>query len=247
MDTEANYSVPLSMREVAQRRGTMPNTGAQVPTGYYINVRGQLQAPVAIGPVYDELYRGAVVGANDPGEVIDQHPWIYITQTWVPPENTERPSGVQDPLTDGPPPPTLKDLSLHYRRESGRSNTQYYNVPGHTFPRNGNQDGASWTYYQDPTRALTPYDPAQTTNGQMPDTQRALPPSPAHGWTMRPNVNGQAAINAKTSVLVQQQAVKQERLANSTYAGQTYSQTTARAGDGSGSTFGTVHSRRGRG
>jgi len=245
MDTEANYDVPLSMREVALRRGTMPNTGAQVPTGYYPNVRGQLQAPIGIGPVFDELYRAAVVGANDPGEAVDQHPWMYVTQTWTPPEDTDRPSGVQDPLTDGPAQPTIRDLSLHYRRESGRSNTAHYNVPGRKFPRNGNQDGATWTMYQDVTRALMPYDPAQTSGGQMPDTLRALPPSPAHGWTERPLINAQAAINAKTGALVQQQATRQERLANSTYAGQTYSQTTAHAGQGS--TFGTVHSRRGRG
>jgi hypothetical protein len=79
----------------------------------------------------------------------------------------------------------------------------------------------------------------------MPDTLRALPPSPAHGWAVRPLVNAQAAINAKTASLVQQAPPKAELLANSSYAGQTYSQTTARAG--AGQTFGTVHSRRGRG
>ena len=247
MDTEEFYDKPKDMSAVGRRTAANPQ-GMPTPTGYYPNVRGQIQYPITIGPVYDELYRSAVVGANDPGEKIDQHPWLDVTQTWTPPENQERPSGVQDPLTDGPAQPTIRDLSLHYRRESGASVTAYYDAPGHVFPKNGSQDGAAWTYYQDPTRALTPYDPAQTQNGQMPDTLRALPPSPPHGWSMRPLVNAQAAINAKSAVLVQEQPGKQERLANSTYAGQTYGQTTARAGQASASGLsGSVHSRRRRG
>lgn len=247
MDTEDFYDKPLDMREVALRRGRTPR-GMPAPTGYYPHVRGQLQYPIQIGPVYDELYRAAVVGANDPGEKVDQHPWLYVTNTWTPAPDSTRPSGVQDPLTDGPPQPTIRDLSLHYRRESGTSVTQYYDAPGHVFPRNGSQDGAAWTFYQDPTRALMPYDVAQTTGGQMPDTLRSLPPSPPHGWAVRPVQNAQAAINAKTAALVHQAPPKQERLANSTYAGQTYGQTTARVGQASaGSLAGSVHSRRRRG
>lgn len=244
MDTEEIYDRSLSDRQVARRRPTAPD-GMPTPTGYYPNVRGHLTSPITVGPVYDDLYRPAVVGANDPGERIDQHPWAYVTATWTPDKVTARPSGVEDPLADGPPQPVIRDLSLHYRREAGASATAYYDAPGHRFPRNGSQDGAAWTYYQDPTLALMPYDPAQTTQGEMPDTLRAIPPSPAHGWAVRPLVNAQAALNAKTAALVQQQAPKAELLANSTYAGQTYSQTTARAG--TGATFGTVHSRRGRG
>lgn len=246
MDTEAFYDQPLDMTTVARRTGVAPG-GMPAPTGYYPNVRGQLQSPILIGPVFDELYRPAVVGANDPGEKIDQHPWLDVTQTWTPPENTDRPSGVQDPLTDGPAQPTIRDLSLHYRRQSGDSVTAYYDAPGHVFPKNGSQDGAAWTYYQDPTLALMPYDPAQLQrDGQMPDTLRGIPPSPPHGWAVRPLVNSQAAINAKTALLVQEQPGKQERLANSTYAGQTYSQTTARVG-AMDAVHGTVHSRRSRG
>ncbi len=246
MDTEDFYDKSKDMAEVARRTGQTPR-GMPAPTGYYPNVRGQIQYPITIGPVFDELYRPAVVGANDPGEKIDQHPWLYITNTWTPPENDTRPSGVQDPLTDGPPQPTIRDLSLHYRREAGASVTAYYDAPGHVFPKNGSQDGAAWTYYQDPTRALMPYDPAQTTGGQMPDTLRAIPPSPPHGWAARPVVNAQAAINAKTAALRQEQPPKQERLANSTFAGQTYGQTTARVGQASAALSGSVHSRRRRG
>lgn len=246
MDAEEMYDRPISDAAVAQRRATAPD-GMPTPTGYYPNVRGRLTSPITIGPVYDDLYRPAVVGANDPGEAVDQHPWMYVTATWTPPADVARPSGIQDPLTDGPPQPTIRDLSLHYRREAGSSVTAYQNVPGRVFPRNGSQDGASWTMYQDPTRALMPYDPAQTDGGQMPDTLRTIPPSPSHGWAVRPVINAQAAINAKTAALVQQQAPKAELLANSTYAGQTYGQTTARAGQGAAATFGTVHSRRSRG
>lgn len=246
MDTEAMYDQSLSLAQVARRRGASPS-GMPTPTGYYPHVRGHLSAPVVVGPCYDDLYRTTVVGANDPGERIDQHAYAYVAQTWTPPRDTQRPSGIQDPATDGPPQPSISGLSLHYRRQAGASVTQYYDAPGHTFPRNGSQDGAAWTFYQDVTRALMPYDPAQTVNGQMPDTLRALPPSPPHGWAVRPLISWKTAVNAKTAVLTQQQAPKAELLANSTYAGQTYSQTTARAGAGGGATFGTVHSRRGRG
>lgn len=244
MRTEENYDQPLSAREVAQRRGLTP-TGVPAPTGYYPHVRGQLQHPVTVGPVYDSLYRPAVVGSMDRYETIDQHPYTYITNTWTPPAVVDRPPGVHDPLMDGPAQPSIRTLALHYRRWAGASVTAHYDVPGRVFPRNGNQDGASWTMYQDVTRALMPYDTAQTTNGQMPDTLRALPPSPAHGWAVRPKLNEQAALLAKTGSLRQQTAPRQERLANSTYAGQTYSQTTAHAGQGAA--FGTVHSRRSRG
>lgn len=246
MDTEDFYDKPLDMQQVGRRTGMTPS-GVPAPTGYYPHVRGQIQYPITIGPVYDELYRPTVVGANDPGEKVDQHPWTYVTQTWTPPENDIRPSGVQDPLTDGPAQPTIRDLALHFRRSAGTSVTAYYDAPGHIFPKNGSQDGAAWVYYQDPTRALMPYDTAQAVGGQMPDTLRAVPPSPPHGWASRPLVNAQQAINTKTALLVQEQPGKQERLANSTYAGQTYSQTTARAGQYSAQVAGTVHSRRGRG
>lgn len=248
MRTEDTYDKPKSFREVAHRRGSMPGTGAPVPTGYYPNMSGSPGYVVGENEVYDQLYRASVVGSLDCYETIDQHPWIKIDQTWVPPENTERPSGHQDWATDGPAPPTLANLSLHYRRQAGASITQYMDVPGHKFPKNGSQDGSSWTTYQDVTRALQPYDPSKLdANGQMPDTLQTLPPSPPHGWTSRPAVNAQAALNAKAATLVQQQPVRAERLANSTYAGQTYSQTTARDGGVPGATFGTVHSRRGRG
>lgn len=248
MRTEDTYDKPKSYRQVALRRGSMPGTDAPKPTGYYPNVGGSVGYTVGSNEVYDDLYRSTVVGSLDHYEAIDQHPWIYITQTWTPEENRERPSGHQDWATDGPAQPTIAGLALHYRRQAGTSVTQYLDVPGHKFPRNGSQDGASWTYYQDVTRALQPYDVSKLQpDGQMPDTLQALPPSPPHGWTSRPAVNAQAAINKKTSELVQQQPVRQERLANSTYAGQTYSQTTARDGGVPGQTFGTVHSRRGRG
>ncbi len=248
MNVEEPYDQSLTYGQVARRRSSTPS-GVPAVTGYYPNVRGQIQGPVEIGPVFDNLYRSTVVGSLDYGtEKIDQHPWLDVTATWTPSKYQDRPSGVEDPLTDGPPQPTIRDLSLHYRRERGASVTQYQNVPGRRFPANGVQDGVTWTYYQNVRAALQPYDPSMTMNGQMPDTFSALPPSPAHGWTQRPAQNAQAASNTKAADLVQQQSPHQDRLANSTYAGQTYSQTTAYAGqsvEGTGS--GTVHSRRRRG
>jgi hypothetical protein len=161
-------------------------------------------------------------------EKVDQHPFLHLSATWTPdPYGNGRPDGYHDPLTDGPPVPELKNLSLHYYRESGSSRTTYMDVPdGRKFPAYGTQDGSSTTVYVDSGIACAPYAPDPKT-GQHPDSLKRLPPGPSHGWSSVPVIDTRVQDSAKRKQLRQQKNIKQDRLANSTYAGQTYSQQTA--------------------
>lgn len=259
MNTEDLYDQPKPIKTVNGRVATQPGFYARAglvermpaPTGYYPNVRDQIQTPV-----YGNKPNGAKVGGADdlyPGtiiqdslarsEKIDQHPYLHVAATWTPAPNTERPSGVQDPLTDGPPQPDLMDLATHYYRRAGTSVTQHLNAPGVKFPVYGDQDGVSWTYVQSTPAVLAPYDPASVdAKGDMPDSQRTLAPSPPHGWTEQPILNAQQENNLKAAKLKQQRPGKQERTANSTFAGQSFGQRTAHVGQ-----QGTTTVSRGRG
>ena len=240
---EEPYDKPLSYGQVAVREDRWPHAidpgvpiDVPAPTGFYPGVRGHLQHPVEVDHrAFEELYHETIVGSLNYTEDIDQHPWVQVDATWTPAPNMTRPDGKWDPLCDGPPPPTLRDLSLHYRKWAGASVTRFADVPGVTFPPTGTQDGSSWTYLQSPALAQQHFDPAlnkfnESTGqieGGMPDTLRTLPPSPVHGWTARAVLTPQQEVNLKAAALQQQTPGRQERLAPSSYAGQSYGQGTA--------------------
>jgi hypothetical protein len=183
----------------------------------------------------------------DSAEKLDQHPFIEVAATWQPGPSgmNGRQDGLHDPLTDGLPTPTLRLLSTWWYPRSGTSRTRYMDVPdGRTFPQAGSQDGQSWTYYVDTDTATGPYNPVipyDSTNpegtGQNADSLRALPPSPAHGWSEIPVDSGTKLMRRQNKQIKgQQQYVGQNRLANSTYAGQTYSQQTGHVANPAGAT-----------
>lgn len=246
MHTEDLYDQPLPTTTVGRRRGTQPGLYApaglveQMPAanGYYPNVRNQLQKPVvgnrpnaAIVGSTGDLYQATVIQDSLHGaERIDQHPMLHVSATWTPYPENERPSGRIDPMVDGPSQPELMDVSTHYNRRQGTSVTAFLNAPGIKYPTTGNQDGVSWTYVQSPVLAEAAYGSQNMVNGEMPDTIRAMAPSPPHGWTEQPVLNSQQENNIKAAKLKQQQPGKQERIANSTYAGQSFGARTAHAG-----------------
>lgn len=208
--------------------------GAPAPTGYFPDRSWPEQGQASWSPVYDDQYGPARQETLDGAEKVDQHPFLQVSATITAPPQGPRKSGRNDPMEDGPAAPTLRLLGLFYARAQGTDQTRHLDAPGVRFPSNGSQDGASWSYYQDPKLALLPYNPAPDANGEMPDTLRALPPSPPHGWTEQPAINSKAADNAKMKTLRQQARPHQDRLANSTYAGQTFSQQTAHVGQAAG-------------
>jgi hypothetical protein len=115
-------------------------------------------------------------------------------------------------------------------------------VPGRAFPSTGSQDGSSTTWFQNVNAATAPYNidpaaydpkyPEQTTD--MPDSLSAIPAGPAHGWSNVPVANGYVLARNQDRRRKHQQNVAQNRLANSTYAGQTYSQSTAHVSNPAG-------------
>lgn len=230
--------------------------GWPAPTGYYPNDRGHLQTPVP-GQNYDTdqdayaTHATVIQGDLSWTETIDQHPYVRINATWTPAPNFERPDGHHDPLTDGPPPGTIDNMHMYYTRQQGTSQTHLLDVPGHRFPTSGSQDGAAWTTIQDLQQTMRPYDASLTTPisvdpsipREMPDTEREIAPSPEHGWTSQPLEISTQEILKKTKALTQQQPGKQEFLANSTYAGQSYGTQSAHVG----SVNAVVPSRRPRG
>lgn len=238
-----------------QLPGALPSDheiSASKPTGYYPDARTKPQAP------YDRAEdqadaRGYIqdLFPQEPfhrAERIDQHPFLHVSATWTPsPDGNGRRTGTQDPLLCGPARPDTVLLSLFEYRGAGTGNTRYMDVPdGRVFPEYGSQDGSSWIYYQDADAAIArldttgsplPSDPSQNPTAQS--TSRKLPPGPTHGWTSVPVVNDkQTQIDKALRDLRQQKSPHQDRKANSTYAGQTYSQRTASvtqaAGPGSG-------------
>lgn len=225
------------------RANTRPD-GQRAPTGYYRDMTGVNQGRASWSPVGERMYRDYGTVGHYSDERIDQHPYIQVSASWTPSPAGPRRDGRDDPLTAGPPMPTPWLAHLYWRRAAGTDRTQLNNVPGHVFPKGGSQDGASWTWFCDPGRQIAPYQP-QENSGQNVDSLRSLAPSPAHGWTAQPVFNIKAVENRKARELIQMQAGRNDRLAPSTYSGQSFSAVSARVSNPSGSA--PVPSRRTRG
>lgn len=242
--TAESYSEPLDYGEVAAETFTMPD-GTPAPTGYFPNVGGSVGYVVQQSPMPVNLYgytETLIPDANGWTEDVNQHAFLHVTQTWTPPADDPRPCGVSDPAAAGPPMPTISDVSMWYQREQGSSNTSFMDVPGHKFSQLGSQDGVSSVYFEDTGLAMAPYNPSMLINGEMPDTLRAVPANPAHGWTEQPvMVSAQEEELYKSGSLTQQQPGHQDYLANSNIAGQSYGLQTAHV---SNATDGDVYSMR---
>lgn len=224
------------------------------PTGYYPDMNGETMGR------YDTPLDNLVVapygspGApalipTEPGsshDRVDQHPMLQVSASWTPsPYGNGRPDGGHDPLTDGTPRPELFNISMHYHRESGASRTRNMDVPdGRRFSPFGTQDGVTTIMYVDTAASLEPFNPDPKT-GQHRETLMRVAPGPSHGWSAVPAIPGPVQDAAKIGQLRRQKNVRQNRLANSTYAGQTYSQQTAHVANPSGG--GVIGSWRSRG
>lgn len=239
--------LPVQPNRIQDQRGAPPMTWGPSPTGYYPDHNGERQGEAdtqnlvvephwASGPNPDGSGGGRAVPTTAvDAEKIDQHAFLQVSGTWQPAKNYQRPTGRYDPQTDGPGQPELRLLMHYYYRERGASRTSYMDVPdGRRFSNTGSQDGSSTTWYQDAAAAMAPYniDPAAydakhpERSTAMPDSLHQIPAGPSHGWSEIPVAPGTALIRNQTKVRRGQKAVGQNRLANSTYAGQTYSQST---------------------
>lgn len=227
-----NGSIPRSQDlDPRARVNIRPGDEQPKPTGFYPQRWWPDNPGVHQTPVIDELYRDPARRevVSERSELVDQHPWLQIDATWQPPPEGPRKDGRHDPLPDGLPRPTPRLAHLHYNRSQGASHTQVDDTPGIQFPVGGSQDGASWSWLVNSRAAMAPYAPpaGQT---EMPDSLQAIPPSPPHGWTSIPVRNSRQDLIDKARALRQTQPPRQDRLASSTYSGQTFGQRTAHVG-----------------
>jgi hypothetical protein len=213
------------------------------PTGYLPDARQSVQIP------YDRTadlsgiteYRDSRFPTEplDCSETVDQHPMMHVTATITVADDDPRKTGTRDPMISGPARPDTVLLSIFQYEGMGTDRTTYMDVPdGRVFSPYGSQDGTTWIVYQDAMAALgafndtgmpVPEDPSRT--AQALPTLARMAPGPSHGWTSVPVVNVKQEINTKSTRLLKQQAPPhQDRKANSTIAGQSYSQRTASVG-----------------
>jgi hypothetical protein len=212
------------------------------PTGYLPNADGVPQRALIDaqrgipGSVYEYSDGRFPPELLDASERIDQHPFMHVTATITVADDNPRKTGTRDPMDCGPARPDTVLLHLHEYRGAGFSNTKYSDVPdGRKFSPYGSQDGSTWVQYQDATAVISPLDLSQSPARDDPSqnrtaqpTQGRMAPGPSHGWTSVPLHNVKAADNLKsTRQLKQQKSPHQDRKANSTILGQTYSQRTS--------------------
>lgn len=245
---------PTQIRPVLQ---TTSSDWGPAPTGYYPDRNGD-----TIGQVRNDYLimepNGSSGGPVVPNgavnaERVDQHAFTQVSGTWVPLTHSQgdgRPTGKHDPRTDGVAAPVQRLLSTWYYRGAGNQRTAYMDVPdGRRFSRVGTQDGSSTTWFQAVAAALAPYnvDPATydaklpEASTAMPDSLSAIPAGPNHGWSSIPVSTGPMLARNQTRKRRGQKNVGQNRLAMSTYAGQTYSQSTAHVQNPSGSPVSAVN------
>lgn len=209
------------------------------PTGYLPDARTMPQIPYDRAADTSNIveYCGDRFPTEplDTAEIVDQHPIMHVTATITVRDDTPRRTGTRDPMISGPARPDTLLLSLFQYEGAGTDNTKYQDVPdGRVFSPYGSQDGSTWVIYQDATAALAsfndtgsrvPEDPSRTPSAQP--TLARMAPGPSHGWTSVPVVNVKQEINTKsTKQLKQQLPPHQDRKANSTIAGQSFSQRT---------------------
>lgn len=178
----------------------------------------------------------------DRSELLDQHPMMHVTASITVADDNPRRTGTRDPMISGPARPDTVLLSLFQYTGAGTDNNKYMDVPdGRSFSPYGSQDGSTWVIYQDATAALASFndtgskvyeDPSRTPSAQP--TLSRMSPGPSHGWTSVPVVNVKQYENNKSVQLKQQLPPHQDRKANSTVAGQSYSQRTQSARQAAG-------------
>lgn len=158
---------------------------------------------------------------NDKGIVYQRYTWERQSSTWVPPEETTRFSGVEDPLASGAARETFRTFTRIFNRQAGTDNTRNLDNTVTAKSPYGQQDGVSWTTRVDPVLANPKLTPPSDESSVV-----RIPPSGPHGLHSRNPMPNKAKTNQNYAAQPQQKAVNQNKLANSTRAGQTYSATT---------------------
>lgn len=224
--TQVSEDDPDVRLDVAPRSGSRGVGQARV-TGYYPNVisgsskGGEREVPQG-GTLHDGVSNMRPSKTQFDALVSYQRmPYFNNSSPYVPDQQTGRLSGRQDPLASGPERATLHMMSRSNYTQRGTTNTRQLDNQVIQFSEIGVQDGVSYVTTMDPMKSnprLTPF----TTESAVVH----IPPSGPHGTHSRNPVKQKAVSNANFRAKAQQNAIGQNRLANSNRAGQSYSATT---------------------
>jgi hypothetical protein len=167
------------------------------------------------------------ISPNDQGWHRDRHVWVDKGDH----ATTGRESGIHDPLPDGPVRPSLRLLLTGWRRESGTDSTRNFDPKRRGYIPVGWQDGSPTRIWGGTPGFFQAYGSRGT--GELLEADSSgnvmIPGSTPHGLhthTVNPRRNTLKTYRDTP----QMRPGRQDRLANSTRAGQSYSQTTVTQG-----------------
>ena len=213
--------------------------GTPAITGYYPDViRGTSRGgPRKTPPAYVGMYGNTPYVASwqqFDKAIFKQHTILaHQSSTWVPDKSVvQRQDGLHDPLADGPVAPTYRMISRNYRIQGGTSNTANLDNNVVKFSPYGMQDGVTYIDTIDPIKSNPKINPVGPGMTYTESSQFQVPPSGPHGIHARTPLHklNQVQANTLNRNKVQQKGTRQNRLANSNYAGQSYSATTQTLG-----------------
>lgn len=163
---------------------------------------------------------------NDTGWHRDRHPYAYNGTS-----TTGRDSGIHDPLPDGPVRPSIRNLMVNWRRESGTDATRNYDPRRRGYLPVGWQDGSPTRIWGGTPGYFQPYGARGTGEVEGADTtgQVMIPGTITHGLHTH-TVHGRRRTLKTYRDTPQMVPGRMDRLSNSTRAGQSYSQTTVTQG-----------------
>lgn len=159
---------------------------------------------------------------NDQRWFKDRHAFVY-TGT----ERTGRMSGLCDPMLDGPARPSIRVQTRTYRREAGTDATRNYDPSRVGYQPVGWQDGSATRIWGGSPGYFQPYAQRGTSESVARDTSgnAMLPSTVPHGLHTH-SVRGTVFTARVYDGTPQMRGTRQDRISNSTRAGQSYSQTT---------------------
>jgi hypothetical protein len=182
----------------------------------------------ALSPMQETAYRPGITGFNDRLQYRDRHAYWSrgYMRTGISPSV---PGNPPNPLSDGPPAPALRTVNVSVNPQQGSDHTRNQDDLSRPYTWLGQQDGSVqpvyggvpglWAAYGNRGLASGIHDPSNGQGGLS--RVWSGPPHGLHSDTMPAGKQ----IADRYKVNPQMRPVRQDRPANSTSAGQSYSQT----------------------
>lgn len=195
--------------------------GGPAPRGPVVGSTASTRHPLPAPP-----FNVNGLSPNDQGWHRDRHPYAYQGTS-----TTGRDSGLHDPLPDGPVRPSLRNLLIDWRRMMGTDATRNQDVHRPQYLPVGWQDGSPTRIFGGTPGYYQAYGARGT--GELVGTDTSgnvqIPGTRPHGLHTQ-TVNSRRSTLKTYRETPQMVPGRQDRLANSARAGQSYSQTTVTQG-----------------